>query len=374
MSVELQKRRKEEIEDEVRVGVGKTRLETRKEGGHGGRRRGLLVPCVAFLFSLIVYLLSAVSQITSSPLYSSASGSSQSSQAQQAPLSYAQSPRTASRTRSKTDPTPPQMPTYGAVPSPRRSTTAPNPSASPAGRRVSVQHQRTGTTPPLMADVSPGLRGEDGDMRLLTPPPTPPFTAKMFSLGGGVESGYCPSPYKTQYAPSGVRRGGTSVPPLPRGGLGAPRRPANAPVGQYSSSSDNHEQEHEDESSSCSSRSFPPSTISSTYANGGGAQSMHPAQSPPATASLGLHHRPQFNARKASAQCRAMEGYVSFATVEGLGEPPADPLSPTDGDEEERGRKGPGGVLAWGVGGFRKLLGVVGVEHAQMQKEEGVVL
>ena len=97
---------------------------------------------------------------------------------------------------------------------------------------------------------------------------------------------------------------------------------------------------------------------------------MHPAQSPPATASLGLHHRPQFNARKASAQCRAMEGYVSFATVEGLGEPPADPLSPTDGDEEERGRKGPGGVLAWGVGGFRKLLGVVGVEHTQ----EGVVL
>jgi len=29
-----------------------------------------------------------------------------------------------------------------------------------------------------------------------------------------------------------------------------------------------------------------------------------------------------FNARKASTQCRAIEGYVSFASVEGLGEPP----------------------------------------------------
>jgi len=73
-----------------------------------------------------------------------------------------------------------------------------------------------------------------------------------------------------------------------------------------------------------------------------------------------------------------MEGYVSFASVEGLGEPPADPLSPTGGDDEdgeERGRKGPGGVLAWGVGGFRKLLNVVGgAEAQQTTTKEGVVL
>ncbi|KAJ7731340.1 hypothetical protein DFH07DRAFT_992052 [Mycena maculata] len=41
-------------------------------------------------------------------------------------------------------------------------------------------------------------------------------------------------------------------------------------------------------------------------------------------------HRPAFNARKASAQCRQLEGYVSFAAVEGLGEPP----SPAGGGEE----------------------------------------
>ena len=36
------------------------------------------------------------------------------------------------------------------------------------------------------------------------------------------------------------------------------------------------------------------------------------------------HHQSStpFNARKASTQCRAIEGYVSFASVEGLGEPP----------------------------------------------------
>ncbi|KAF7323894.1 hypothetical protein MKEN_00610800 [Mycena kentingensis (nom. inval.)] len=53
--------------------------------------------------------------------------------------------------------------------------------------------------------------------------------------------------------------------------------------------------------------------------------------------------RPTFNARKASAQCRQLEGYVSFAAVEGLGEPPSPgPSLGEDGDDEgspERRRK-----------------------------------
>ena len=65
---------------------------------------------------------------------------------------------------------------------------------------------------------------------------------------------------------------------------------------------------------------------------------------------------PQFNARKASARCRAIEGYVSFASVEGLGEPAE---VDDDEDEEERGRSrgrgsAGGGVL---VGALRRLLG-----------------
>lgn len=39
---------------------------------------------------------------------------------------------------------------------------------------------------------------------------------------------------------------------------------------------------------------------------------------------------PTFNARAASQQCRAIEGYVSFAQVEGLGEPPTS-ACPTNG-------------------------------------------
>ena len=67
---------------------------------------------------------------------------------------------------------------------------------------------------------------------------------------------------------------------------------------------------------------------------------------------------PQFNARKASARCRAIEGYVSFASVEGLGEPAE---VDDEEDEEERGRtRGRGSVNAGGgvlVGALRRLLG-----------------
>ena len=67
---------------------------------------------------------------------------------------------------------------------------------------------------------------------------------------------------------------------------------------------------------------------------------------------------PQFNARKASARCRAIEGYVSFASVEGLGEPAE---VDDDEDEEERGRtRGRGSANVGGgvlVGALRRLLG-----------------
>ncbi|KAJ7793695.1 hypothetical protein B0H14DRAFT_137788 [Mycena olivaceomarginata] len=61
--------------------------------------------------------------------------------------------------------------------------------------------------------------------------------------------------------------------------------------------------------------------------------------------------RPAFNARKASAQCRQLEGYVSFAAVEGLGEPPS-PGPDGDLDDEEAGKKR--GSLGAGIVGFWK--------------------
>ena len=68
-----------------------------------------------------------------------------------------------------------------------------------------------------------------------------------------------------------------------------------------------------------------------------------------------------FNARKASERCRMMEGYVSFASVEGLGMPP-DGVDDEDKDEEKdredkRGR-GLFGALA------RRLF--VGIGHGQV--------
>ncbi|KAF7376889.1 hypothetical protein MSAN_00106600 [Mycena sanguinolenta] len=63
--------------------------------------------------------------------------------------------------------------------------------------------------------------------------------------------------------------------------------------------------------------------------------------------------RPTFNARKASAQCRQLEGYVSFAAVEGLGEPPS-PGPEGDFDETDAAGKRKRGSLGSGIAGFWK--------------------
>jgi hypothetical protein len=76
---------------------------------------------------------------------------------------------------------------------------------------------------------------------------------------------------------------------------------------------------------------------------------------PPPTPPLPCHPG-MFNARKASAHCRQMEGYVSFAAVEGLGEPPGN----AGADEEDV----PGSADTDATGttslGFARLLRVFG--------------
>ncbi|KAJ7162353.1 hypothetical protein C8R46DRAFT_1283184 [Mycena filopes] len=64
--------------------------------------------------------------------------------------------------------------------------------------------------------------------------------------------------------------------------------------------------------------------------------------------------RPAFNARKASAQCRQLEGYVSFAAVEGLGEPPSPgPGGELEDDEDEAAKRKRGSLGAGIVGLWR---------------------
>ncbi|KAJ6594740.1 hypothetical protein B0H19DRAFT_69163 [Mycena capillaripes] len=63
--------------------------------------------------------------------------------------------------------------------------------------------------------------------------------------------------------------------------------------------------------------------------------------------------RPTFNARKASAQCRQLEGYVSFSAVEGLGEPPSPgPEGDLDDDEPDSPGKRKRGSLGAGIVGL----------------------
>jgi hypothetical protein len=87
-----------------------------------------------------------------------------------------------------------------------------------------------------------------------------------------------------------------------------------------------------------------------------------------------------FNARKASTQCRAIEGYVSFANVEGLGEPP---LVGDEFDPDGRGRNGekeavtflPLGVLSAALKWKRFVGGAApGIYHGVERKDQGVVV
>jgi len=91
-----------------------------------------------------------------------------------------------------------------------------------------------------------------------------------------------------------------------------------------------------------------------------------------------------FNARKASTQCRAIEGYVSFSSVEGLGEPPlmGDEFDGDGFGEGNGGGKGRVGATFLPLGvwtaalGWKRFLGGagagsgIGVEG----QEQGVVV
>ena len=67
--------------------------------------------------------------------------------------------------------------------------------------------------------------------------------------------------------------------------------------------------------------------------------------------------RPQFNVRKASEQCKLIDGYVSFLNIEGLGGPP-ESNSPAIGNEEGDGddRHREKGMFGIGWDRWKKLL------------------
>jgi len=65
----------------------------------------------------------------------------------------------------------------------------------------------------------------------------------------------------------------------------------------------------------------------------------------------------QFNVRKASEQCKLIDGYVSFLSIEGLGGPP-DLNSPALGEEEDEAESHNREKRTFGIGwnGLKKLL------------------
>ncbi|KAF9442863.1 hypothetical protein P691DRAFT_764816 [Macrolepiota fuliginosa MF-IS2] len=258
------------------------------------------------------------SMLASTPPKSSTSGSSDHSNY----LYQNYQHQTHHRSRSKTDPVPPPSTTPAT---PRRATTATQPVSSYYSKSPSLaprhpQHPARNnsnsssavTTPPLTADASPVL-GQDGDLmqqqsqqsidpddvRLLTPPPTPPLV-------------------------------GTATP-------GSTKRPG---VAMYRTRTrDSTEYASSPYMYPCKRREIDGSVERLDLSLGSGA----PAVGPAARCST-------FNARKASERCRMMEGYVSFASVEGLGMPPDgvdDDEKEDEGKEDEKRGRGISVIGGW---------------------------
>ncbi|KXN87246.1 hypothetical protein AN958_09037 [Leucoagaricus sp. SymC.cos] len=234
------------------------------------------------------------------------------------------------RSRSKTDPltSPPLPPTFV----PRRATmslTTPAPSSPrllphskprqyyPPHPQAHRHNSNSSTsTPPLTADASPvlsephdQLAGEEevvNDVRiLLTPPPTPP----LFGASSGTAT--------ATHTP-----GSNS------------RRPPGVPMYRCRTG-----------------ESYSSSTHASPY--------MYRQEVDGSVEQLDLglgypHGTATFNARKASERCRMMEGYVSFAQVEGLGVPP-NGVDDDDSGEDGKRRKSDGGD-----GGEKRGRGLIG--------------
>jgi len=302
--------------------------------------------------------------------------------------------------------------------------------------RSNSKPTRKSTSPFL--SMNPGVGESEEELRLLTPPPTPPLMARS-----GAD--YVPSPYKTATANPSPTSTLTKTPVRTQthrkkeGGLEM-RRPTRGPAAEkgkekeplrpldLSSASSRQRQRdvtitqqsqqatrgpnplrdpkksnkntdgHSSETCSTSGSSVSPlDGCTSGYCACSSHSSLDGPIStpPPPPFTLRSPHLVQhsdsnppspsppqkpFNARKASTQCRAIQGYVSFASVEGLGEPPlignefdADGFG-EDGQGKGKGRKGapflPLGM--WNAAlGWKRFLGGAGIDHGE---QPGVVL
>ncbi|EDQ98634.1 uncharacterized protein LACBIDRAFT_296061 [Laccaria bicolor S238N-H82] len=198
--------------------------------------------------------------LVSTPPHSTSSGSSSSNIPNQTREHVQFETRVnVTRNRSKTDPHPVHAPPSTTASS-RRNATAPTPPRP---------HHQQVTTPSHRSKYSQSRERErDEDARLLTPPPTPPFSSSFQFQ----EQEYHPSPYpvKTRLTP---------------------RRPTHAPVPVPVSRGEGDDTCST--SSSSSLHSLPPYGYS---------------PSPPQGQAGSVGGSPQFNARKASARCRKIEG------------------------------------------------------------------
>ncbi|KIK63551.1 hypothetical protein GYMLUDRAFT_241479 [Collybiopsis luxurians FD-317 M1] len=204
-------------------------------------------------------------------------------------------------------------------------------------------------------------RGEGTSGRMLTPPPTPPRESVL--LGEGGTTGQVDSPVDLTNSTSTAEFEVATGSALTRNSSSASRGRRGLGIGRPGTGTRMRMGSEEDDLASSASVS------ESHETSEGPAITVHPLSSsdgdhtdedhvvslqrpalsllsPPFSSPTSASSTASFNARTASLQCREIDGYVSFASVEGLGEPPASALPTGDdansmvGDnEEEEGRK-----------------------------------
>ncbi|KAH7869762.1 uncharacterized protein C8R40DRAFT_1176469 [Lentinula edodes] len=253
-------------------------------------------------------------------------------------------------------------PQLSPSPSRLRSHTQPLPSSpnrSPYGQGYTYSPKpkhafSLGSMPSVARDISNvatssgngGLTGINGKGRMLTPPPTPPRDESvLFAEGLGQtdspvnlshdEHEPGSSEENTNLEASLIGRGNSFTGKSGRGqrslGLGRPSAKSS----------------EDSVSSTASSLAEAIPSVSVGVDSSNATDSNDSALSPLLSPTSALSTTSSFNARTASLQCREIDGYISFASIEGLGEPPVSAL-PTDsgdrgsmdGDEQESQKKG----------------------------------
>ncbi|KAJ3782750.1 hypothetical protein GGU10DRAFT_73528 [Lentinula aff. detonsa] len=197
-----------------------------------------------------------------------------------------------------------------------------------------------------VASGSVGQTRVNGKGRMLTPPPTPPRAESALFGEGQVDS-----PVDLSYHESELQENVDPEESLMRRKKSAATKSAKGQRSLGLGRPGTKDSEDSVSSTSSSLGEAAPSISVNVTLDDNCESIVHditttmPSLSPVLSPTSALSTTSSFNARTASLQCRQIDGYISFASIEGLGEPPASAVPTENGDrgsmngDDREGRK-----------------------------------